>query len=261
MRRVLVAAVALSLGCMTSGALGAQSDPAALDRLEAEIERGTLEGARASLETWIAGASGASAEVMGRARYLRARLMADVDSARAEYLAVAVEGRSSYGARAWLRLAQLDLAVGEPMRAVADLERLRADYPSDPIARTSWYWTARALEQRGMLEEACDNFERAVGAAGEAGADELRDRAMLAADSCSAAGLRFSIQVGAFSRPATARELAEQLDEEGFPARVFEEGGLHRVRVGRFVSPETARGLERRLRDGGFTVAVVAAES
>lgn len=253
----------LSQGCATGAQLSAQDPPdlEALDRLEADIEAGRLGGAREALGAWVAAGGEQTAEARGRVRYLTARLMADIDSARTEYLAVALDGRSSYGAQAWLRLAQMDLAVGEPRRAASDLERLRADFPGGPFAAESWYWTARTLEQRGLLDEACDTYGRAITAARRVEEPATIERAVAGSRECASGGLRFSIQVGAFSRAESARELRARLEADGLPARIFKDGGLHRVRVGWFASPETARGLERRLREGGFSVAVVAAES
>ncbi len=251
-----------SMGCASGLRLSGQTPPdsEALDRLEADIEAGRTAGARDALDVWIAAAQNETPEARGRARYLKARLMTNVDSARTEYLGVALDGRSSFGAHAWLRLAQMDLMMGEPARAISDLERLRADYPGGATAASSWYWTARALAQRGLLDDACDTYARALIEAQRVQHPSAIERAMTASGECAPGGLRFSIQVGAFSRATAARELQAQLEADGQPARVFEDDGLHRVRVGWFASPETARGLEGRLREGGFTVAVVAAE-
>ena len=242
--------------------LSAQSaDVEALDRFEARIEAGRTDGVAEALDAWLADAGDGPPDAIGRARYLRARLIEDVDLARAEYLSVAIEGGTVYGALAWLRLAQMDLAMGEPARAASDLERLRADYPGSPSAASSWYWTARTFEDRGLLNEACEQYERAISEARRVDDQLSVERALMASGECGSGGLRFSIQVGAFSRDETARELQSQLEADGHPARVFEDGGLYRVRVGWFANPDAARALERRLRDGGFTVAVVAAES
>ncbi|MDX1396121.1 MAG: hypothetical protein R3195_17200, partial [Gemmatimonadota bacterium] len=132
--REAVAVSAITLGCATGGELAAQAPRTAeLDRIEEAIEAGRLDGVRAELDGWLDGAEDASPEDRGRARYLRARLYLDADSARSEYLDVALDGRSSYGARAWLRLAQLDLSRGQTERAIESLERLRADYSRSDV--------------------------------------------------------------------------------------------------------------------------------
>jgi cell division septation protein DedD len=243
-----------------AGPLRAQSPDAELDRIETRIDAGDRE-ARRSVEAWLAQHPRETPERIGRARVLRARLMSDADSARSEYMAVAMEARSSYGARAWLRLAQMDLALGDTRRTLADLERLRTDYRGSPEVVESWYWTARAHEQAGALDDACDAFERASEEAQDARRPELFQRGRAAYDACSSPGLRFSLQVGAFSRADAADEILDALRVAGYPVRLVEEDGLHKVRVGWFASPETARSLERRLRDGGYAVTVVAGEA
>lgn len=252
----------LTLGCASGGGLSAQSTPAPgrLDELEEAVDQGRIEGVRQALDAWLADAGGAPPAERGRARYLRARLMTSADSARDEFLAVALDARSPYGARAWIRLAQLDLARGEPARAVESLERLRADYPGNAVIPSSWFWSARAQEAAGDLTAACAAFDRAVLEAREAGDSELLERAVSASRACAPGGLTFTLQLGAFSRRSAAESMAEELRRAGFDARVVSEEGLEKVRVGRFATAEAARALERRLRDAGYSVAVVAGE-
>ena len=232
--------------------------PVELDRLEARIESGNLEDAAEAIENWLAtqGRDAARGEV-ARARYLRARLLADADSARAELFSVATDGGSRYAARAWLRLAQLDLALGEPARAAADLERLRADHPRGPEVVESWYWTARTFEARGLLDPACEAWERGAAEGRRVGDMTMVSLAEAAWLACAPGGPRFSIQVAAFSRPRPAEEMREQLEASGFFSRVVEYDGFHRVRLGRFVRREAAEILARRLRDAGFEPAIV----
>lgn len=253
----------LSVGCASGRGLEAQSPGPTerLDALEAAIDEGRTEGARRALEVWLAETDGASPAELGRARYLRARLMTHADSAREEYLAVALDARSPYGARAWIRLAQLDLVRGEPAKAIEGLERLRADYPGHPVIPESWFWSARAREAAGELEAACEAFDRAVLAARTAADTDLLERAVAASRACTPGGLRFTLQLGAFSRRSAADALAAELRRAGFDARVVSEEDLEKVRVGRFASPESARALERKLRAAGYSVAVVAGES
>lgn len=232
--------------------------PVDLDRLEARIESGNLEGAAEAIESWLATETrNAARGEVPRARYLRARLLADADSARAELFSIATDGGSRYAARAWLRLAQLDLALGEPDRASADLERLRADHPRGPEVVESWYWTARTFEDRGLLDRACEAWERAAAEGRRVGDTETALLAEAASLACAPGGPRFSIQVAAFSRPAPAEEIQERLEASGFFSRVVEYDGFHRVRLGRFVRREAAESLARRLRDAGFEPAIV----
>ena len=83
--------------------------------------------------------------------------------------------------------------------------------------------------------------------------------AVAASAGCAPGAPRFEAQVAAFSTPEAANDMRSQLAADGFPARVVEADGLHRVRVGLFSTPEAAGGLERRLRQAGFSVSVVPA--
>lgn len=237
---------------------GQAGAPVDLDLLEARIEAGRLEGAAEAIESWLAtdARNAARGDVL-RARYLRARLLADPDSARAELLSVAMDGGSRHGSRAWLRLAQLDLALDEPSRAAADLERLRADHPRSAEAVESWYWTARTFEDRGLLDRACEAWQRAAAESRRIGATGIALLAETSALGCAPGAPRFAIQVAAFSRRDPAEEMRGQLEAAGFFSRVVEYDGVHRVRLGRFARPEAAESLSRRLREAGFEPAVI----
>lgn len=233
--------------------------PVDLDHIEARIEAGRFEGAAEALERWFATAEAQNAargDVL-RARYFRARLLADPDSARAELLSVAMDGGSRYGSRAWLRLAQLDLALDEPSRAAADLERLRSDHPRSAETVASWYWTARTFEARGLIDRACEAWQRAAAEGRRVGATETARLAEAAALGCAPGAPRFAIQVAAFSRRDAAEEMHGRLEAAGFFSRVVEHDGLHRVRMGHFARREAAESLVRRLRDAGFESTVI----
>jgi len=261
-REAATAVTAVMVGWMTVGELRAQSPSADdLDRVEAAIDEGRLDGLRQTLDGWLAGGDDLRPEDAGRLRFLRARLLADADSARDEYLAVALDGRSSYGAHAWLRLAQLDLARGEIARALEDLTRMRADYSRSAIVPASWYWTGRASESAGDLEGACEAFARARREAAATGDQPTAESAEGAARACVEDGLRFALQIGAFSARNAAEALVTAAKSAGFDARIVREEGLEKVRVGVFGSPDAARALEKRLRAEGFTVVIVAAGS
>lgn len=232
--------------------------PVDLDHLEARIEAGRFEGAAEAIERWLSTeARNAARGDELRARYLRARLLADPDSARAELLSVAMNGGSRHGSRAWLRLAQLDLALDEPARAAADLERLRSDHARSAEAVESWYWTARSFEDRGLLDRACEAWQRGAAEGRRVGAAAIALLAETSALGCAPGAPRFAIQVAAFSRRDPAEEMRGQLEAAGFFCRVVEYDGLHRVRLGRFARREAAESLVRRLRGAGFDPAVI----
>jgi len=180
---VLLAAAAVLL--VPAGALA--QDPPALDAIEAAADSGYTDSARAMLDRWREAREGdASPEQRTRASFLRARLTRDADSAASRYLRVAVDGGPGYGDRAWLRLAQLRLAAGEPGRALQVLDRLRSDYPTTGLTAESWLWTGHARRASGQGEEACAAWRRAVETAGPDGAP-VRRRARAALDGCGSA--------------------------------------------------------------------------
>jgi tetratricopeptide (TPR) repeat protein len=257
----VAATSALLFGCAVGGGLGAQSiePPPDLTRIEAAVDSGRVRGAREAVERWLAVTGDAATPAdLERAGLLRARLMTDADSARSEYLRIAIDGQSSYGAEAWLRLAQLDLALGDPERAADDLQRLRADYPTGEWVSESWYWSGRALEVSGNLTAACEAWGRASTAARETGQDEVHARSMASSRSCEAGELRLTVQLGAFRVRSAAEAVAERAGEAGFPARIVEEEGLYKVRVGHFGRVEAAREMAKRVRAAGFSALITA---
>ncbi|MDE2944425.1 MAG: SPOR domain-containing protein [Gemmatimonadota bacterium] len=255
---ILAAAPSWGLSVPSAAQAAQAGAPVDLDLLEARIEAGRFEGAAEAIESWFAAeARNAARGDVLRARYLRARLLADPDSARAELLSVAMDGSSRHGSRAWLRLAQLDLALDEPSRAAADLERLRSDHPRSAETVESWYWTARTFEARGLIDRACEAWQRAAAEGRRVGATETERLAEVASLGCAPGAPRFAIQVGAFSRRDPAEEMRGRLETAGFFSRVIEYDGLHRVRLGRFARREAAESLARRLRDAGFEPAVI----
>ena len=83
---VLVSIVGFSLSVASHTALSGQGRGAEeLDRWEVAVDSGRVEGLREVIETWIATTEEKTPESLGRARFLRARLFSNVDSARLEY--------------------------------------------------------------------------------------------------------------------------------------------------------------------------------
>lgn len=246
----------------TTGALLAQSPAAELDRIQAVADQGRIEEAREALARWRADHEArADRRALQRARLLRARLTADADSARAEYLWVAIEGSGDGGAEAWLRLGQLDLTAGDPDRALQDLARLRDEYPGSPLVPASWWWAGLAHEAAGRLEEACRAWQRAAREADRRDDPRTAARAREAAGRCASGHLRLTVQLGAFRERAAAEALRERAAEAGYDARVERADGLHKVRVGRFGGAEPAREAAERLRRAGFTAVVLSEDA
>lgn len=259
--RLIAAASVLFLGCGGRTTLRAQDSgrSEALAQVERALDSGDREAARRELDGWFA-THGADADRddLVRARFLRARLTPSADSARNEYLWVAIEGRSRYGAEAWFRLAQLNLMEGDPERASRDLERLRAEYPDSRLTPDSWYWSGLVRETAGDLEAACDAWSTAVDRAERTGRPALAERSRDAMASCEAGELRLTAQIGAFRDREAAEELRDRATAAGFAARLEREEGLHKVRVGIFGSTQAARAMVDRLAAAGFRAIVLA---
>lgn len=260
--RLAIASAALLL-CASPARAAAQTQRAPgppLDEIEAMADAGRVAEARGALAAWFAAEQEtAERHDMVRARFLRARLTPDVDSAEVEYLWVAIDGGTPYGAAAWLRLAQLHLARGEPARAKQELARLRADYPQSELLSESWWWSGRAEETLGDLDAACEAWRRSARAdapVGMGGAEAVT-RAAAVREACDRSALSYSVQVGAFRARTRADGVRRQASDRGFEARVERREGLHKVRVGRFSSIESAREMAARLRRAGFSAIIV----
>ncbi len=266
MRRLATAAGVVLVATTAPSALTAQGGTAegsaALSRVETLAEAGRTDAARRELERWFEGpGDAASRREMARARLLRARLIRDADSAEVEYLWVAIDGGAPHGAAAWLRLAQLHLARGEPDRARQELERLRAEYPESEHLPESWLWTGLALEALGELEAACEAW-RAARRTARGGEVErgLAARAETALEACEGPALRYAVQLGAFRSRDGARDVVGRATAEGLEPRIERDGGLFKVRVGRFASLESARSMVERARGAGLSAVIVSAD-
>lgn len=262
--RAVLVTLALPLALGAGNGLAAQtgSDAALLNRIEAAIDSGHVESARSDLQQWFASREmAARRDDMVRARFLRARLSQDADFARGEYLWVAIDGRSEYGAEAWLRLAQLSLMEGDPNRAELNLDRLRADYPNSRVVPRSWLWSGLARESSGAFEAACQAWQTALREAGDGAAgQEVAEAARAAMAPCAADGLRLTVQLGAFGEASAAEAVRARAAEAGFDARTERDGPLYKVRVGTFGQADAARTMVRRLENAGFSAVILAAE-
>ncbi len=232
-----------------------------LDMVEAALDSGRVELARAELTSWFAENEAAvDKSTLARARFLRGRMTADADSAEIDYIWVAIEGGRDYAPRAWLKLAQLRLVRGEAARASTDLERLRADYPSTPLLAESWLWSGFTRETAGDQKGACEAWGRARDLATGPGDESVREQAELALDACAATAGRFTIQLGAFRERGPATALQREIEAAGADVRIEEpvaNDGWYRVRTGRFASRSLAEEQARNLTARGFEAIVV----
>lgn len=251
---LLAASILWGTGTDESVAQSADSGAPELDRAEALADSGRTEEARAALGAWYGASQDPGLAELSRARLLRARLASDPDSAELDYVWVAIEGDAAHAPEASLRLAQLRLLRGEPERALADLERLRASHPTDPRVGEAWLWTGHAHEALGELEAACAAWGRADpvdSVARPAVAEALR--------ACAAGDAVFAVQVGAFGEISGAETIRRRLGDAGFETYIVrsDEDGLHRVRIGRFMHLTSAALYAERVRRRGFEAVVV----
>lgn len=259
----------LALGAGLAPHLAAQSSPV-LDSVERAADLGQTEEARRLLDGWFASpeASGRQADVE-RARFLRARLTADLDSARVDYLWVSVRADNRYGAAARLRLAQMYMAEGRLDRAEEDLARMRADFPGNPLTFTSWLWTGNVRSAAGDPVGACAAWETAAGLRGSPATQSDRELVRSALETCRnpqgavVSTESFSVQLGAFASRETAEDVRNRVVAAGSTARVLaptDAAGLYRVRSGRFGGREEAARHAVRLAEAGFESIVVPGE-
>jgi tetratricopeptide (TPR) repeat protein len=252
----LISAIAVDVHAVI--AQGAASEPAGgLAPIQALADSGQTTEARSELEAWLASAASRTAVEISWARLLRARLSADPESAEVDYVWVAIEGDAAHAPEALLRLAQLRLMRGEPNRALADLDQLRASFPANRRAEEAWLWIGHAHEALGELDAACGAWERASGENPVSGG-AVREVMTVCAD----AGDVFAVQVGAFGAAAGAETIRRRLEEAGYPAYVVAgtDDDLHRVRTGRFAHVTSAARFADRVRGSGFEAVVVLAE-
>ena len=236
-----------------------------LDAIERAADAGDTAEARGLLARWFDSPEALNRQAdVGRARFLRARLAADLDSARVDYLWVAIRGDNRYGAASRMRLAQLYIAEGRLDRAEADLERLRADFPGSQLVVSSWLWTGNVRSASGDGAGACAAWERVVASPSGAIPRDDRELARTALERCGASPRTtpeaFTVQLGAFQARETALDLRNRVMATGATARIVEPedpGGLFRVRSGRFNGREEAARHAVRLLEGGFEGIVV----
>lgn len=67
----------------------------------------------------------------------------------------------------------------------------------------------------------------------------------------------YQVQVGAYENPDTARQLVQQLEDQGFPAFIVADDGLYKVRVGAYLNLDNAAWTEKTLRAMGYPTLMV----
>ena len=67
----------------------------------------------------------------------------------------------------------------------------------------------------------------------------------------------YQVQVGAYRTRMPADRLAEELQNQGFPAFLVYDGSLYKVRVGAFLNMENGIRMEQQLRSQGYPTVLV----
>lgn len=67
----------------------------------------------------------------------------------------------------------------------------------------------------------------------------------------------FFVQTGLFRNEGYARQLADELNNQGFPSQVVPDGEFFKVRTGAFMNMDNAAAMERRLRQAGYDTLLV----
>jgi cell division septation protein DedD len=298
LRDVVAAAFVVVLLCASHASVHAQVQDQTLDRIHNLIATGRFTEARNTLERWEREhgdpRSSAGSGDRARALYLRGVLSTDANVAEEAYVGVVLSYPSSSSAPdALLRLGQGLLTAGDATRALAYLERLRSDYPGAAARETGLLWLARAQLATGSGSAACAT---ARAGADDASAAHIRTLFELEQDrACGTAPVpraqqsvpppaqpqaapvvqptpptggaaqanplagSFAVQTGAYRELSSAENIARQMRDRGFDARVVLVGDspLYRVRVGAFDASRDADALADRIRSAGFAVIIV----
>jgi tetratricopeptide (TPR) repeat protein len=258
-RRAL--ALLASLGIAAAWPAEAPAQIPTLDSVEAALDSGRVDIARAGLDRWFSELeTEPEPETMARARFLRGRMTANADSAEIDYIWVAIEGGGPYASEAWLKLAQLRLMRGDAVRASEDLDRLRADYPNAPVLAESWLWSGFTLEAAGDLDGACDAWKRARDLSTSPAEASIRSQAVLSLQGCDDGAEQFTVQLGAFKTRDAAAALQTKVEATGVAARIEapdRSSDWFRVRSGRFPTRGQAEEFARGLTERGLEAIVV----
>ncbi len=227
---------------------------AVLDAVEAAMDEGRFEAARAGVERWWEGGeAGRDRREFQRALWLRARLTVEPEGAELLYRRLVVEFPGGiHSDEALLRLAQGAQARGDGEAATRYLEILVRDYPSSPHRVT-----ARAELTRAE-----------TGAAAAVGRDAPAPTAQRAPDPRSAAepAQQAAAPPVADPPPAAAPPTTAPVDPAppsagapapGEPASL---SGTHTLQFGAFGGVERARAVAAELRTAGLEVRVVQVE-
>jgi hypothetical protein len=278
-------AIALGISFVTAWApvltLVAQQPPpvtvpdSAYRRAQRLVDEGEGVRGRALVDSLLSATREGTAE-RANALFWRATLAADTPAAQRDYILITVDySLTPRAADALLRLAQLDMTLGNRPSARQRLERLVLEHPTSPVAGEGWFFLGIVRRGENDLPGGCAALDsaRVRLAAGDV---ERRNRVEFEAQRCRsvmarppapdttkpppATGPRWSVQVAAYRTQAEGEILARSLRARGYDARVVLLEPYYRVRIGAFATRQEAVSLVNRLRQQRIEAIVVEAE-
>jgi hypothetical protein len=242
-------------GSVASGAAGQT-----LDQVDDYLRDGRLQDARSALLVWESANPDPSRADRQRGLWLRGLLTLDPEEASSSYARLLVEYPGGpFTDRALLRLALAADLRGDPEEAAIHYAQLARDHPTSPLQDRAELW----LRDHPEAAEAAG--AQSVGPGVTTTAAETPRSSDRGGDA-SVVGLPgglegggevstgYTVQLGAFSDPRWAEDLASQLQAAGFQPRVvrFRDDALVRVRIGHFETRAEAVAARDRVRAAGF---------
>jgi cell division protein FtsN len=154
MMRLLFAGLLLAAAAPVARAQRGATD-SVLVRVQRLASTGNAAAGRALADS-VLGAAKEGSPAYVDALFARASIAESADTARKDYLRIAVDYSISPRAEdSLLRLAQMEIARGDRVAAKQYLERLALEHPGGASRAQSAYWLGRVLLEEGALVPAC----------------------------------------------------------------------------------------------------------
>ncbi|MGN0383505.1 MAG: N-acetylmuramoyl-L-alanine amidase [Eubacterium sp.] len=114
------------------------------------------------------------------------------------------------------------------------------------------------LVEAGFINSYADNerFDELFNETAQAIADGILETLGMSQENIKE-NVLYRVQVAAYSNQTSADAMAQQLQQEGYPAFVVYNNGLYKVQVGAFEELENATLMEKALRDAGYSTFIV----
>src|SRR3954467_5337398 len=159
-----------------------QTDPRLVEVIR-DAQEGDSDSARVKVQQLLTSTSPTDT-LYPQIVYTQAMVASDASDMRRQLQRVAVEySASSWADDALLRLVQLDYASGNLDGAARNLDRIRLDYPGNPLISQAAYWGARTYFDQKKPEMACRWISE--GLTGSSGNIELQNQLRYLNQRCS----------------------------------------------------------------------------